>query len=72
MGRGGAREASSAGVGARSTIFLDLRVLSRGESANGGLRMPSLGVIINFWLVAGIDNLLWMWFERSAMVDCER
>ena len=69
MGRGGAREASSAGVGARRTIFFDLRVLSRRVSANGGLRMPSLGVIMNFWLVAGIDNSSEMRFERSAMVD---
>ncbi len=69
LGRGGARAASSAGVGARRTTFFDLRVLSRRGSANGGLNMPSLGVIMNFWLVVGMDNSSWIRWERSAMVD---
>ena len=69
MGRGGAREASSAGVEARRTTFFDPRALSGRGSANGGLKMPSLGVIMNFWLVTGIDSSLWMRVDRSAMVD---
>ena len=69
LGRGGAREASSAGVDARRTILFDLRALREGDCANGGLRMPSFGVIRNFWLVVGIDSSLKMRVERSAMVE---
>lgn len=44
------RYESSLGVGARRTIFLDRRLLSGREGlGKGGLRTPSLGVIMNFW-----------------------
>lgn len=42
------REESSAGVGARRTIFLVWRVGRWRDGEKGGLRMPSLGVIMNF------------------------
>ena len=49
-GEGRDSEDSSEGVGARRTIFLLRSVRSwRVESENGGLRRPSLGVIMNFW-----------------------
>ena len=42
-------EDRSAAVGARRTIFLDCRLVRGTEgSPKGGLRIPSLGVIINF------------------------
>lgn len=41
-------EESSAGVGARRTIFLDCKVIRWRDGEKGGLRMPSLGVIMNF------------------------
>lgn len=69
VARGGAREASWAGVGARRTIFFDLRVVSWRVSAKGGLRMPIFGVIMNFWLAVGMDKSLEMRLERWAMVD---
>ena len=44
-----ARDESSLGVGARTTIFLDWRLLrGRDGSLKGGLRTPTLGVIMNF------------------------
>ena len=56
-------------MGASRTIFFDLRILSGRGSVNGGLRMPSLGVTMNFWFVTGMEKSLEMRVERSATVD---
>ena len=49
-GAGRDTEDSSLAVGARRMIFLDWRVLRAREGLEkGGLRMPILGVIMNFW-----------------------
>lgn len=71
VGRDGAdMDEISAAVGASSTIFLDWSVLSgKAGEAKGGLSTPTLGVIINFWLVGGIDRSLWMRSVRSVMVE---
>lgn len=42
------REDSSEGVGARSVVFFEARVASEMLVEKGGLRMPTLGVIMNF------------------------
>ena len=63
------RAESSVGRGARRTIFLVRRV-ERGSdgSEKGGLRMPSLGVIMNFWFSGGMARSAWILEERSMMV----
>ena len=67
---GGAMEESSAGVGARRTIFLEWSVLRAREGVvKGGLRTPSLGVMMNFWVVGGMERSVWMRVERSVMVE---
>lgn len=49
FGIGAEMEERSEAVGARRTIFLEERVVKGMEgSVKGGLRMPSLGVIMNF------------------------
>ncbi len=63
------REESSAGVGARRTIFLNWRVVRWRNGEKGGLRMPSFGVIMNFWFSGGMERLVWMVVERSVRVD---
>lgn len=65
------RSDSSEGRGARSTIFL-LRRLERESdgSANGGLRMPSFGVTMNFWFSGGMLRSAWILEQRSVMVAC--
>ena len=49
LGVGWEMEEKSVAVGARRTTFLDWRLLSgRDGLEKGGLRMPNLGVIMNF------------------------
>lgn len=64
------RVAISAAVGARRRIFLETRVFRGGEGvAKGGLRTPSLGVMMNFWLVGGMERSMWMRVERSVRIE---
>ena len=64
------RADSSDGRGARRTTFLLRSVDRRSEgSEKGGLRMPSLGVIINFWFSAGMPSSAWILIERSTTVE---
>ena len=67
------RAANSAAVGARRTIFLERR-LWRGRVRllvvlKGGLRMPILGVMRNFWWAAGMDSWVSMTGGRSLIVE---
>lgn len=52
-------EDSSVAVGARRTIFLDVRIV-RGVAGKGGLSMPGLGVIMNFWCMGGMERVVSM------------
>lgn len=64
------RADSSEGKGARRTIFLLRSVERRSKgSEKGGLRMPSLGVIMNFWFSGGMLRLVCILKERSAIVE---
>ena len=73
--RGGARDAaedadseeSSDGVGARSTIFFEVKVASEMSAEKGGLRIPSLGVIMNFWFEMGMLSCFSTSCEKSTM-----
>lgn len=59
----------SDGVVPRRVIFLVRRVEStRGVVVKGGLRRPVLGVIMYFWWVGGMERVVWMVVERSAVV----
>lgn len=68
---------NSAAVGASRVIFLERRVW-RGRAGlvvvvvlKGGLRMPILGVMRNFWWAGGMDIWVSMAVERSVIVEEE-
>ena len=68
-GFGAEMEERSEAVGARRMIFLEERVVRGMEgSAKGGFRMPSLGVIMNFWWGVGIERASAILVARSVIV----
>ena len=74
--RGGARDAaveadkeeSSDAVGARRVIFLEMRVASSMSAEKGGFSIPTLGLIMYFWLAMGILNCSKTICDRSRIV----
>ncbi len=59
----------SVGVVPRRVIFLVMRVASGREAlVKGGLRTPTLGVIMYFWFARGMERLVEMVSERSIIV----
>lgn len=68
-GVGREMEDISEAVGASRTIFLCCRVvMGRDGSAKGGLRRPSLGVIMYFWCGCGMLRSVSILDARSVMV----
>ena len=74
--RGGARNAaeeadkeeSSDAVGARRVIFLEVRVASSMSAEKGGFSIPTLGLIMYFWLAMGILSCSKTSWDRSWIV----
>lgn len=52
----------------RRTIFLLLRVESAWSVMKGGLSVPILGVIMNFWFEGGMERASATWLLRSVRV----
>ena len=62
-------EASSDEVGASNTIFLFRRLEREREEEKGGLISPTLGVIMYFWFMGGMERVLSIEEERSDILE---